>query len=114
MRWPGLLRRMVFIATPHHGAPLERGGNWVDLILGVSAYTASLARLGKICSAGITDLRYGNLVDEDWAGRDRFAGGGDRRMKSLVDVGGLTAQGQGCRSRPRGPLHYGKTMTCWR
>jgi hypothetical protein len=51
----------------------------VDLILGVSAYTAPLARLGKIRSAGITDLRYGNLVDEDWAGRDRFAGGGDRR-----------------------------------
>jgi triacylglycerol esterase/lipase EstA (alpha/beta hydrolase family) len=24
MRWPGFLRQMVFIATPHHGAPLER------------------------------------------------------------------------------------------
>jgi hypothetical protein len=41
--------------------------------------TAPLARLGKIRSAGITDLRYGNLVDEDWEGRDRFAGDGDRR-----------------------------------
>ncbi len=79
LRWPAYLRQMVFIATPHHGAPLERGGNWVDLILGVSRYTAPLSRLGKIRSAGITDLRYGNLVDEDWDGRDRFAGGGDRR-----------------------------------
>ncbi len=79
MRWPDCLRQMVFIATPHHGAPLERGGNWVDLILGVSPYTAPLARLGKIRSAGITDLRYGNLVNEDWEGRDRFQGGGDRR-----------------------------------
>lgn len=79
LRWPACLRRMVFIATPHHGAPLERGGNWVDLILGVSPYTAPLSRLGKIRSSGITDLRYGNLVDEDWEGRDRFAGGGDRR-----------------------------------
>lgn len=79
LHWPTLLRHLVFIATPHHGAPLERGGNWIDLILGASAYTAPLARLGKIRSAGITDLRYGNLIDEDWEGRDRFASGGDPR-----------------------------------
>ena len=79
LHWPPLLRQLVFIATPHQGAPLERGGNWIDLILGASPYTAPLARLGKIRSAGITDLRYGNLVEEDWEGRDRFAGGGDLR-----------------------------------
>ena len=45
-----------------------------------AAYSAPLARLGKIRSAGITDLRYGNLVDEDWKRRDRFARGGDRRV----------------------------------
>lgn len=84
LRWPTLLRHLAFIATPHHGAPLERGGNWIDLILGASAYTAPLARLGKIRSAGITDLRYGNLVDEDWEGRDRFAGGGDQRR--VIDL----------------------------
>lgn len=78
MQWPDALHRLIFIATPHHGAPLERGGNWIDLILGANPYTAPLARLGKIRSAGITDLRYGNLVDEDWAGHDRFARG-DRR-----------------------------------
>ena len=33
----------------------------------MSRYTAPLARLGKIRSAGITDLRYGNLLDEDWS-----------------------------------------------
>jgi hypothetical protein len=80
LRWPARLRDVVFIATPHHGAPLERGGNWVDVILGLSAYSAPLARLGKIRSAGITDLRYGNLADEDWQGRDRFAREGDRRL----------------------------------
>ena len=36
--------------------------------------------LGKIRSAGITDLRFGNLVDEDWNRRDRFERSGDLRM----------------------------------
>ena len=40
--------------------------------MGRSALTAPLARLGEMRSAGITDLRYGNLVDQDWHGRNRF------------------------------------------
>src|SRR5829696_3556768 len=70
--WPRHLKKLVFLGTPHHGSPLERGGNWIDFVLGGSPYTAPLARLGKIRSAGITDLRHGSLLDEDWAGRDRF------------------------------------------
>jgi len=71
--WPRRLKRLVFLGTPHHGAPMERGGNWIDIALGASPYTAPLSRLGKIRSAGITDLRHTWLVDEDWHGRDRFA-----------------------------------------
>jgi pimeloyl-ACP methyl ester carboxylesterase len=78
--WPPLLRKLVFLGTPHHGAPLERGGHWVDVILGTSAYTAPFARLGKIRSAGVTDLRHGSLLDEDWEGRDRFADSRDLRQ----------------------------------
>jgi pimeloyl-ACP methyl ester carboxylesterase len=70
--WPRYLRKMVFLGTPHHGAPLERGGAWVNTAFGLSPYTAALARLGRIRSAGVTDLRYGNLLDDDWTGRDRF------------------------------------------
>jgi pimeloyl-ACP methyl ester carboxylesterase len=70
--WPKRLKKLVFIGTPHHGAPLERGGNWVEIILGSNPFTAPFARLGKIRSAAITDLRHGSLVDEDWKGRDRF------------------------------------------
>jgi len=77
--WPRRVDKMVFLGTPHHGAPLERGGNWVDVLLASNAYSAPLARLGKIRSAGITDLRFGNLADEDWNKRDRFERGGDRR-----------------------------------
>ncbi|MBE7421297.1 MAG: alpha/beta hydrolase [Zoogloeaceae bacterium] len=71
--WPRRLKTLVFLGTPHHGAPLERGGNWIDVALGASPYTAPLSRLGKIRSAGITDLRHAWLVDGDWQGRDRFA-----------------------------------------
>ena len=71
--WLRYLRKLVFLGTPHHGAPLARGGNWVGVILDVSPYTAAFARLGKIRSSGITDLHYGSLQDEDWEYRDRFA-----------------------------------------
>lgn len=78
-RWKKRLSKLVFLGTPHHGAPLERGGNWFHVITGANSYTAPFSSLGKIRSAGITDLRYGNLLDSDWEGRDRFAHVGDRR-----------------------------------
>jgi len=71
--WPQHLRKIIFLGTPHHGAPLERGGNWIDAVLDASPYTTAFARLGKIRSAGITDLRHGSMVDEDWDHQDRFA-----------------------------------------
>jgi pimeloyl-ACP methyl ester carboxylesterase len=78
--WRGRLARLVFLGTPHHGAPLERSGSRLETLLGRSPYLAPLARLGALRSAGITDLRYGNVRDEDWRGRDRFARHGDRRV----------------------------------
>ena len=68
-RWLGALSKIVFLGTPHQGAPLERAGNWLEILMNISPYTAPLARLGRIRSAGIKDLRHGNLVDEDWQGR---------------------------------------------
>jgi len=75
LRWPRELKNIVFLGTPHHGAPLERAGNSVDVVLARAPYTAPFARLGQLRSAGITDLRFGNVLEEDWQHRDRF----DRR-----------------------------------
>jgi len=80
LHWPSHLKKIVFLGTPHHGAPLERVGNWVDVILGSTPYTAPFARLGHLRSAGITDLRYGHVVDNDWQGRDRFQRTPDTRQ----------------------------------
>jgi len=70
--WADKLQHLVFLGTPHHGAPLERAGNWVDVLLGSTPYTRPFARLGQLRSAGVTDLRYGLVYDADWQGKDRF------------------------------------------
>jgi hypothetical protein len=85
--WRPTLRKLVCLGSPHHGAPLERGGHLVDLFLGASRYSAPLARLGKIRSAGVTDLRFGNVIDEHWAGYDRFGHAGDLRGPLQLPAG---------------------------
>jgi pimeloyl-ACP methyl ester carboxylesterase len=62
LRWPGRVNDLVCLGTPHLGAPLEHAGHGVDLLLGAAPYAAPLARLGKVRSAGIKDLRWGNVV----------------------------------------------------
>jgi hypothetical protein len=70
--WPNQLKHLVFLGTPHHGAPLERAGNWIDVLLGSTPYSRPFAKLGQLRSAGVTDLRYGHVLDADWQGHDRF------------------------------------------
>jgi len=77
--WRRQLRRLVCLGSPHHGATLERRGNRLELSLGISRYTAPLATLGRLRSAGITDLRFGNVLDQHWQGRDRFSHHRDSR-----------------------------------
>lgn len=85
--WRRRLRALVCLGTPHHGAPLERLGNWVEVLLGVSRYSAPIARLGRLRSAGVTDLRYGAVLDEHWQGDDRFALAPDRRASLSLPSG---------------------------
>lgn len=57
--WLNHLQKLMFIGTPHHGAPLERGGHWLDFVMDLSPYSAPFTQIGKMRSAGITDLRHG-------------------------------------------------------
>jgi len=58
--WPRQLKSVVFLGTPHQGAPLEKIGNGLDTVLDTLPYTKPFTSLTRARSAGITDLRYGN------------------------------------------------------
>jgi hypothetical protein len=104
--WLRSLRALVCLGTPHHGAPLERGGRRIDQLLGLSPYVAPFARLGKVRSAGITDLRYGNLQDADWQGRDRHAQQHDDRQPTPLPAGVATYLLAATTADAPGPLHH--------
>lgn len=67
--WLDSLRRVLFLGTPHHGSPLEKAGAFVEAILKTNPYAEPLM-LGRKRSAGVKDLRHGNLLDADWQGQD--------------------------------------------
>jgi PGAP1-like protein len=71
-QWINSLKKIVFLGTPHHGSILEKGGNILDFLLNISPYSAPIGNLGKIRSCGVTDLRYGNITQEDSQNMERF------------------------------------------
>ncbi len=87
MRWPERVKHLVFLGTPHHGAPLERAGQGVDALLGALRFTAPIGRLAKLRSAGITDLRHGHVLAADWQGQDRFSNAADTRTPLPLPAG---------------------------
>lgn len=60
--WRDRCHALVTLGTPHHGAPAERAGAGLDWLLGLSPYSAPIARLGKSRSLGIRDLRSGRCA----------------------------------------------------
>jgi PGAP1-like protein len=73
--WVKKLKHIIFLGTPHHGAPLEKAGNWIDTLLGATPYSAPFKKLAELRSSGITDLRFGYVLDSDWQSQgqqDRF------------------------------------------
>lgn len=79
-QWPKHVKKLVFLGTPHHGAPLEKAGAWIDMLLGMHSYTSPLTKLTTIRSAGINDLRHGYIVHSDWQKRGPFDFAVDKRL----------------------------------
>ena len=87
LAWRSKLKNIVFLGTPHHGAPLERVGNWIDRTLGSNLVTKPFAAIGQIRSSGITDLRYGHVLESSWSGKDRFERSPDSREPLPLPAG---------------------------
>jgi pimeloyl-ACP methyl ester carboxylesterase len=68
--WPRKVRHVFTLGAPHEGAPLERATNRASHAMARLPETQTFAKLLNRRSAGIKDLRYGYLVDEDWFGHD--------------------------------------------
>ena len=67
--WLPLVRRAVYVGTPHLGAPMERAGRLLARILRAvdDPYTRLIADLGDLRSSGVKDLGDAALRDEDRA-----------------------------------------------
>lgn len=85
--WLSRVDKAAYVGTPHHGAVMERGGYWLQKSLTYSPYTAPLSALGRIRSAGITDLRHGNVRDEDWQQHDEHENNIDARQPTPLIEG---------------------------
>jgi triacylglycerol lipase len=68
--WVKHVKKIFFLSTPHLGSDWEKLGHLTTVILRVipNPWTFGIVILGNKRSAGIKDLRFGYLVDEDWQG----------------------------------------------
>lgn len=71
-KWITKVHKIFFLGTPHNGAPLEKIGFQVHNLFDKLPYVKPFSGLAKLRSAGITDLRFGSILDADWQNKDRF------------------------------------------
>jgi pimeloyl-ACP methyl ester carboxylesterase len=71
--WVQRVGHVFTLGAPHRGAPLEQAANVACSALSLLPETRGFARPLKVRSAGIKDLRYGYLIDEDWFDHDQDA-----------------------------------------
>ncbi len=71
-RWLASLRRVVYVATPHLGAPMEKLGRVVQWLLRntPNAHARLVADVADLRSAGVKDLGHACLVAADWEESD--------------------------------------------
>ena len=66
--WVSRVRHVIYLGSPHLGAPLEKTTDIATNVLGLFNTTATRV-LGDVLntrSPGVKDLRFGNLIDRDW------------------------------------------------
>jgi triacylglycerol esterase/lipase EstA (alpha/beta hydrolase family) len=68
--WATKVRHVFTLCAPHRGAPLERATNVASSALAALPETRGFAKALNVRSAGIKDLRFGYLLDEDWTGQE--------------------------------------------
>ena len=68
--WRERVRHVFTLGAPHQGAPLELGANAACHAASRLPETRAFATPIKLRSAGVKDLGYGYVVDEDWEGHD--------------------------------------------
>ena len=64
--WTGAVRHVACLGSPHLGADLEKGVNIASWALARLPETRGVAYFLNRRSAGVKDLRFGALLDEDW------------------------------------------------
>ena len=69
--WVTLVKRSIYVGTPHRGAPLERAGRVLTRLLGSipDPYTRLVTDIANLRSDGIKDLGDGDVRHEDRARR---------------------------------------------
>ncbi|MGI8412113.1 MAG: esterase/lipase family protein [Solirubrobacteraceae bacterium] len=68
--WTARVRHVFTLGAPHGGAPLEQAVNVASAALNLIGPTRALAQGLNARSAGIKDLRFGYLLDDDWLDQD--------------------------------------------
>jgi pimeloyl-ACP methyl ester carboxylesterase len=68
--WVRTLRHVVFLGSPHTGAPMEKAVNVAAWALGAAPESRPFANVLNSRSVGIKDLRFGYVSEDDWFDRD--------------------------------------------
>lgn len=85
--WAPLVTGVFCLGTPHLGAPLEKGVHVAAYVADRLPETRPIAELLNRRSAGVKDLRYGAVVEDDW----REATDTELLRDRVTDVPFLTA-----------------------
>ena len=84
--WVDRVRHVFYLGSPHLGAPLARAAGYAGWALGQLPETRPFASMVS-SSDGVKDLRYGYVLDDDWAGCDQDRCLRDHRHEAALLAG---------------------------